>query len=321
MATFNIPDLNSILSTLPLYKSEQVKDDLGRGLNDRAYQTLFKLAGSQYGEALNKIFKGDIGGAIGSSVGGQLGQILGGIFGGPGTPSGTTGTAGEAGAMIQQTSVGKDKGAFKWVQENLTPEMFMTADSCFVAFGKPLYNNNDTGTDFKLVGVCQSINLNVGVNVLPLKELRGERTLIFPLKSTPSSLTMSRLLTTGGNISALTRAESKWAYDTQLAKNKQLFGVLIAFMTPGRTQDIAALYAERCAITNMSIGINANNFVLTESVSIIFDRLKDDAQATDADMTRILQEQNIMNGNRTPIKPDSITTSSSLIESYYSDYA
>jgi hypothetical protein len=55
-------------------------------------------------------------------------------------------------------------------------------------------------------------------------------------------------------------------------------------MTPGRTQDIAAVYAERCAINNMSIPISAGNFAMAESMSITFDRLKDDVQVTSSEM-------------------------------------
>lgn len=269
MATFGIQALNKILSTLPLYKSEQITNDLGRGLTDRAYQALWREVGSTSGELLNKIFGGnDISGVYDTGVAAD--------------------SLAEDSNMVQQTSVGKDTGAFKWVQENLTPEMFVSADSCFIAFGDPVYSSNTAGTDFSLIGVCQSLNINVGINVVSIKELRGERNLIFPLKSNPGSMTISRLLCASANLAALTHKSSGWVYDTQLSSTKKLFGVLIAFMTPGRTRDIAAIYAERCAIRNMTTSITANNFALTESMDIIFDRLKDGVQVTDNELANVL---------------------------------
>ena len=273
MASFNISQLNSIISKLPLYQSEQVTSDLGRGLNDRAYQTLWNAVGGQYGDILNSIFKSG-----NTSI----------------MPTTGGGSASSAGESIQATTSNKDTGAFKWVQEYLTPEMFVSADSCFIAFGKPLYSSNDAGTDFKIIGFCQDISLSVGVNVITIKELRTDRNIVLPLKSTPGSLSIRRLLTTSGTLNSVARGGTGWVFDTQKADSKKLFGIMIAFMSPGRTKDIAAVYAERCAITNISVPITANNFALTESVNIVFDRLKDDVQANDGEMSPLKKEQAIM---------------------------
>ena len=268
MAAFNMGLLTSILSKVPLYQSESVKNDLGRGLVDRAYQTLMNSVGGQYGSELNSLF------------GGLLNQgIMPTDFGG-----GWNSSSQDSEGMVQTLTSSKNKGAFKWVQENLTTDMFVSAESCFIAFGAPVYSDNSSGTDFNLIGMCQDISINVGVNVMAFKELRADRNIILPLKSTPGSLSIRRLLTTSGTLNSIAHGASKWSFDTQKVESKKLFGVLIAFMTPGRTQDIASIYAERCAITSMSIPINAGNFALSESISIIFDRLKDDVQVSDADM-------------------------------------
>ena len=266
MAAFNTSQLIGLLNKMPVYQSESVKNDLGRGLVDRAYQTLMGSLGGQYGNTINSIFTG------------LLNQGIMPI------ETNTNTAASDTTSMVQTSLSSKNKGAFKWVQENLTTDMFVSAESCFIAFGKPLYSANSSGTDFNLIGMCQDISISVGVNVMSFKELRADRNIILPLKSTPGNLSIRRLLTTSGTINSLVHGDTNWAYDTQKASTKNLFGILIAFMSPGRTKDIASVYAERCAITNMSIPINAGNFALSESINIIFDRLKDDVQVNDADM-------------------------------------
>lgn len=191
---------------------------------------------------------------------------------------GTYGTA-DAASKVQQKSVGSDRGAFKWVQQIVTPDMFATPDSCLLGFGTPIRGANDAGSDFQLIGFCENININVGLSVITFKELRNERNIIIPTKSTPGSITITRMLGNMPNFPATVCSGSGWKMDTQSLDMKKLFGLAIIFMSPSRKDTISTLYAERCAIQSMSVGVQAGQFQMYETIQIMFDKLRDDTMA------------------------------------------
>lgn len=186
-----------------------------------------------------------------------------------------TGTKQAGGPSIQTSSTGAEKGAFKWVEQFITPDMFATADSCLIGYGAPLRGNNPAGSDFKLIGFCQNLNISTGVNVVTFKELRNERTIVIPTKSTPGSISISRMLGNMPDFMSTVVKGTGWKMDSHSIDCKQLFGLVLIFMSSSRANTISSLYAERCAVQTMSVPVQAGQFQLYQNIQIIFDRLID----------------------------------------------
>lgn len=180
-----------------------------------------------------------------------------------------------ANSAVQTSTLNSDKGAFKWLEAFLTPSMFASADSCLLGYGKPIYSSNSQGRDFNVLGFCENISISQGVSVMTLKELRAERTIVIPGKSMPGSITITRLLGDIPNFASKVtgQAGNKWLMSTQGRTMKQLFGLYIVFYTNDRKKELAAMYAERCAIQNHAIGMQNGQFQLFETVNLVFGKL------------------------------------------------
>ena len=177
------------------------------------------------------------------------------------------------------TTVQSATNAFSWVERYITPSMFATPDSVLIGFlNAPLKAGSGVGTEIPLLGMCENLSINQANNVVTLKELRSERTIIIPSKSQPGSISVTRLLGLGPNfIRAIGGyTDNKWRMNMQNVDSKQLFGMIIVFLTADRTATISTLYAERCTIQSSNINIQGGQTCLMENVSILFDRLVDD---------------------------------------------
>ena len=169
--------------------------------------------------------------------------------------------------------------AFNWVERYITPSMFATPDSVLIGFlNTPLKANSSIGAEIPLLGMCESFSISQANNVVTLKELRSERTIIIPSKSQPGSISITRLLGLGPNfIRAVGNySDNKWRMNMQNVDSKQLFSIVIMFLTADRTQTISTLYAERCTVQSSSISVQGGQTCLMENVNILFDRLVDD---------------------------------------------
>lgn len=173
--------------------------------------------------------------------------------------------------------------AFNWVERYITPSMFATPDSVLIGFlNTPLKSSSSIGAEIPLLGMCESFSVNQANNVVTLKELRSERTIIIPSKSQPGSISISRLLGMGPNfIRAVGNySDNKWRMNMQNVDSKQLFSIVIMFLTADRSQTISTLYAERCTIQSSNINVQGGQTCLMENVNILFDRLIDDCNDT-----------------------------------------
>ena len=202
------------------------------------------------------------------------------------TTTGTESTSGDTttGSSISNTSdsgravttrTQAEKGAFKWVEQFVTPDMFATAESCLIGYSVPIKGAAAAGDDFKLLGFCENLTINTGVSVVALKELRSERNLIIPTKSTPGSISISRLLGGMPSFVSTVSGGTGWTMDSRSSSMKKLFGLVLIFMSPSRKDTFTTLYAERCAVQSVSIPVQAGQFQLYESVQIVFDRIVD----------------------------------------------
>lgn len=181
------------------------------------------------------------------------------------------GVAGEA-SRVQSSNANANVGSFKWVELETTPESFATADSVLIFAGDPLYANMDIGEELVPIGLCQGFSFSASLNVIPFKELRCEETIIYPGKSQPGNITLSRLCGTYSNLANRLHILPGWNYSVQSGDFKKLFGLMVMFLTPGRQNSITTLYFERCAINNFSVGISANSFQVMDNMSITYGR-------------------------------------------------
>ena len=184
---------------------------------------------------------------------------------------GLEGIAGEE-THVQYSNTNPETGAFKWVEMETTPDSFATPDSVLLFAGKPLYSDNATGEEFVPIGLCQGFNFNVGLTVQAFKELRCEENIIYPGKSQPGNLGISRLCGTHASLSNRLHITPGWNYSTHSTSMKPLFGLMAMFMSPSRANTIAVLYFERCAITNANVNVQAGNYQVLDNVNILFGR-------------------------------------------------
>lgn len=179
--------------------------------------------------------------------------------------------AGEA-AHTQTSSGDVNTGAFKWVEMETTPENFATADSVLLFAGESLYSNLNTGAELVPIGLCQNWQFSSSINVTTFKELRCEENIVIPGKSQAGSMTMGRLCGTYSSLTNRLHILPNWNYSTQSLTMKPLFGLMAMFLTPSREQTISTLYFERCAITSVSMGLNAGSYQILDNVGIIYGR-------------------------------------------------
>lgn len=179
--------------------------------------------------------------------------------------------AGEA-AHTQTSSGDANAGAFKWVEMETTPENFATADSVLLFAGESLYSNLNTGAELVPIGLCQNWQFSSSINVTTFKELRCEENIVIPGKSQAGSMTMGRLCGTYSSLTNRLHILPNWNYSTQSLTMKPLFGLMAMFLTPSREQAISTLYFERCAITSVSMGLNAGSYQILDNVGIIYGR-------------------------------------------------
>ena len=176
---------------------------------------------------------------------------------------------------VQKTALQKESGAFKWVEEYLTPDMFATPDSCLIGVGKATYAANSSGGEFELLGCCAGVSFNSQNNIFTLKELRQEGSVVIPLKSMGGSMTLTRMLTANASILAKISGTSGWAFDIQKPAAKKLFGLIMLFMSPMRDKTYATMYFERCSIQTLGASVSAGSYVMNESMQISYSRIKD----------------------------------------------
>lgn len=179
--------------------------------------------------------------------------------------------AGEA-AHTQTSSGDANTGAFKWVEMETTPENFATADSVLLFAGESLYSNLNTGAELVPIGLCQNWQFSSSINVTTFKELRCEENIVIPGKSQAGSMTMGRLCGTYSSLTNRLHILPNWNYSTQSLTMKPLFGLMAMFLTPSREQSISTLYFERCAITSVSMGLNAGSYQILDNVGIVYGR-------------------------------------------------
>lgn len=172
----------------------------------------------------------------------------------------------------QLSNTDVNAGSFRWVEMETTPDSFATADSVLIFAGDPLYSNMEIGAELVPIGLCQGFNFSTSINVVPFKELRCEETIVIPGKSQPGNIQLSRLCGSYANLVNRLHLTDGWNYSSQSADMKSLFGLMVMFLTPSRQQSITTLYFERCAITNVSMGVNAGSFQLVDSLNIMFGR-------------------------------------------------
>lgn len=179
--------------------------------------------------------------------------------------------AGEA-AHTQTSSGDANTGSFKWVEMETTPENFATADSVLLFAGESLYSNLNTGAELVPIGLCQNWQFSSSINVTTFKELRCEENIVIPGKSQAGSMTMGRLCGTYSSLTNRLHILPNWNYSTQSLTMKPLFGIMAMFLTPSREQSISTLYFERCAITSVSMGLNAGSYQILDNVGIVYGR-------------------------------------------------
>lgn len=181
------------------------------------------------------------------------------------------------------TTTQNAENAFHWVQTYIDPVMFATSDSVLVGFlNAPIKDSGVDSSAVPLLGMCENINISMSNNIVTLKELRGERTILIPGKSQPGSISISRMLaympnfmrTVGGY------SDKSWRFDMQNTDSKQLFGLFLVFRSSDRTQTLSTLYAERCALQASNISMQAGQSFLLENLNILFDRLVDNCSTT-----------------------------------------
>ena len=179
--------------------------------------------------------------------------------------------AGEA-AHTQTSSGDANTGAFKWVEMETTPENFATANSVLLFAGESLYSNLNTGAELVPIGLCQNWQFSSSINVTTFKELRCEENIVIPGKSQAGSMTMGRLCGTYSSLTNRLHILPNWNYSTQSLTMKPLFGIMAMFLTPSREQSISTLYFERCAITSVSMGLNAGSYQILDNVGLVYGR-------------------------------------------------
>lgn len=177
--------------------------------------------------------------------------------------------------MHQVTTASAAGAAFRWVGDVVSPAMFANADSTLLFAVPVVASKFDPVANYALLGMCQSFNFNIGTRVFTYKELRGEHTIIIPQKSDPGSMSITRMLGGCANFNAAVAGGSCWAWDNQSRVNKQLFGIMAVYLNTPRESTLGGLYFERCAIRNNSSGMQKGEFILYESIDIVFDRVID----------------------------------------------
>lgn len=182
------------------------------------------------------------------------------------------------GQVIADTGTIKTSAAaFKWVERFISPDMFVSPDSVLIAIGPATANlaTATAGTNFQLLGMCNSFNLSQQNTIHTFKELRSERNIIIPGKSTPGQLSINRLMGAFPNIAGKALGKGIWVTDNQTRAFKTVFGIILIFLTYSRADMIASLYCERCAIQGSTIAVQAGEMHVYQSATMIFDRVVD----------------------------------------------
>lgn len=182
---------------------------------------------------------------------------------------GLSATAGNS-AHLQASSNDYERGSFRWLEMETTPDSFATADSVLLfASESPVC---DMGNELVPIGLCQGFQFSVGHSVVPFKELRCEENIIYPTKSQPGNMSISRICGNYSNLVTRLHIKPNWSFSAHSNDFRQLFGLLAIFASPSRDRTICSLYFERCAITNASMSVSAGNFQVVDNVSIMFGR-------------------------------------------------
>ena len=254
------------------------------GTASRALSTLDNIAGSvqQIGGLVNQV--GGAGANFGSQLA-SLGDILnatagvGDIINAFGGTGGSLTQAGGLAPIMQIKDRAKNRGT--WIESLPDLRSIVSPENTLIGLGTPLFTSSVIPLEnISALGLCTSFSFSVSNRIFTDKELRAERTIIAALKSEPGSLTINRLLTTRPTIlhGMITQAQGVkpagplWKFDVQTPQAKQLFGVLLFFMSADR-KDVAALYAEKCAIQSIQASGDASSFYMMESVQLVFDKL------------------------------------------------
>ena len=181
---------------------------------------------------------------------------------------GLSGVAGNS-AHLQASNNDYERGSFRWLEMETTPDSFATADSVLIFASDPICN---MANELVPIGMCQNLQFSTSLGVVPFKELRCEETMVYPTKSQPGNLTLTRLCGNYSSLASRLHITAGWNFGSHTDTYKPLFGLLVIFATPSRDRTIASLYFERCAITSASMSITANDFQVADTVNIVFGR-------------------------------------------------
>lgn len=196
------------------------------------------------------------------------------------SPSMASSSGGSEAAMkALESTANADKSDMMYLEALSTPDIFTSADALILGFGPPTMEMANNADDFPVLGFCTDFSFNVSSSVTAFSELRNETTIVIPGKARAGSIQLSRMLTTMPSFAGKVAGKGLggWLMDPQDPHFRRLFGIYMLFMSPvkrGSNPIIARLYAERCAISSLSIGVRANQSMLSESAQIACGRIR-----------------------------------------------
>jgi hypothetical protein len=185
-------------------------------------------------------------------------------------------------APSQVTTSLASKNAFSFVERALHPDMFAYPESCLIFFTKsPLMSKVSSSEGLPLIGMADSFNFSIQQNVFTAKELGSRRNIIIPLKQSPGSLSLNRVVGNFPSILGMVTGRKNIITDFQNKTVCSLFGMGLIFMDMTRSTVFSTIFFEKCAFINDSISIMAGNPKVMETATIMFDRARDTRESTE----------------------------------------
>ena len=184
-------------------------------------------------------------------------------------------------SLVQANTTSIAGGLQKWVERSVSPDMFATPDSCILCFSPHPTATKITSTDsLQVIGLAQGINFGSQMNVLTYQELRTERHIIIPLKSTPGQLSINRVMGAFPSLHGLLTSQGRWSKNTQKASAKKLCCIILIFMNMVRSNTLGTLIFERCALNSDNTAVNAGDYSVIEQLSFTYDKIVDTQKVT-----------------------------------------
>ena len=182
---------------------------------------------------------------------------------------------------VQTSTTGIESGLQKWAERTVSPDMFATPDSCIICFSpKPTAKSITSTGSLQVLGLAQGVSFGSQVNVLTFQELRTERHIIIPLKTTPGQLSIARLMGAYPSLQGMLTSQSRWVKNNQKSAAKKLCCIILIFMNQVRNNTLGTLIFERCALTSDNTSINAGEYSVLEQLSFTYDKIIDSQQVT-----------------------------------------